>query len=66
MATINQAFGQLQQQFAILGHKISSFFSFIGNKVAHFTKLTLGEQISYGTIILGLTLIITSIILFVL
>ncbi|GEM_PF-2517822 len=48
-----------------LGDNVNSFFGFVGNKLAHFSDLSVGEQIAYGCVLLGIVLVITSIILFV-
>jgi len=66
MATINQVVNQFQQQLNLMARQISAFFSFIGNRISNFTRLALAEQISYGLIGVGLILIITSVILFIL
>lgn len=45
--------------------KISYFFSFVAGKLKNFKNLTLGEQISYSAIGVGLIMILASIVLFV-
>lgn len=45
--------------------KIVNFFSFLGNKLANFKNLTLGEQISYCSIGAGLLLIMVAAVLFI-
>ncbi|MBI4980180.1 hypothetical protein HZC30_01315 [Candidatus Woesearchaeota archaeon] len=44
--------------------KISDFFSFIGNKLQNFKELSVGEQVSFGCIGVGILLILISIVLF--
>ena len=48
-----------------LNQKISSFFGFTGMKLKNFKNLTLGEQISFGAIGVGLVLMVTSVVLFI-
>jgi len=43
----------------------ASFIGFVGGKLQNFPNLTLGEQISYPAIGLGLVLLLTSIVLFI-
>ncbi len=66
MATANQVINQLTQQVALVFRQISSFFSFVFNKVRNFNNLKLQEQIAYGVIGVGLVLTVTSIVLFIL
>ncbi len=48
-----------------IGNSVSRFFWFVSNKLGHFSELSVGEQIAYGCVLLGIVLVITSIILFV-
>ncbi len=48
-----------------IGNQVTTFFSFVADKLAHFSDLTLGEQVAYGCVLLGLVLVITGVILFV-
>ena len=48
-----------------IGDSVSGFFSFVSNKLAHFSELSVGEQIAYGCVLLGMVMVITSVILFV-
>ena len=66
MATANQVINQLTQQVALVFKQISSFFSFVFNKVHNFMNLKLQEQIAYGVIGVGLVLTALSIALFIL
>ncbi|HLD79623.1 MAG TPA: hypothetical protein VJA18_03620 [Candidatus Nanoarchaeia archaeon] len=63
---INQVVNQFQQQMHLLVRQISAFFSFVFNRIKNFSRLALAEQTSYGLIGVGLILIITSVILFIL
>ena len=54
-----------KEQMAVWNQKINNFFKFIGNKLKNFQNITLGEQISYSSIGVGLILIITSTVMFV-
>ncbi len=56
---------QLNQQLNSLSVKINSFFNFIINKLKNYKNLTLGEQISFGVVGGGFTLILISIVLFI-
>ncbi len=47
-----------------IGDKVTTFFEFVGNKLAHFSELSVGEQIAYGCVLLGVVLVITGIIMF--
>ncbi len=64
MVMVNQVFSQIYQELALVSKNFAGFFSMVANKLVNFTKLTLAEQISYGAILVGLTLIITSMIMF--
>lgn len=44
---------------------MEAFFSFLAGKLRNFPNLTLGEQISYGSIGGGLLLILVAVVLFV-
>jgi hypothetical protein len=48
-----------------LNENLNSFVNFIGSKLKNFKNLTIGEQISYPAIGLGLILVLVSIILFI-
>ncbi len=54
-----------KQSLDDMNRNINAFFSFIGNKLKNFKDLSRGEQVSYGSIGLGLVLILVSIVLFV-
>jgi hypothetical protein len=47
-----------------LNQKISNFFSFIGDKLKNFKELSVGEQVSFGCVGVGILLILISIMLF--
>ena len=63
MAIANQVVSQINQQFALLYKQIAAFFNFVFNKIQN---LKLQEQIAYGLIGIGLLLLLTSIVLFIL
>jgi len=48
-----------------INQKINDFFSFVVDKLKNFKDLTLGEQISYCCVGIGLVLVLVSIVLFV-
>ena len=54
-----------QDSLQAMNDSINSFFNFIAGKLSNFKNLSLGEQIAYPCVGLGLLLIVTSIILFV-
>ena len=53
------------EKMARINESINEFFSFIGNKLKNFKRLSLGEQIAYCCVGMGLVLILVSIVLFV-
>ena len=55
----------VSQMIDSVSQAFTSFISFIGGKLQNFPNLTLGEQISYPAIGLGLVLVLTSIVLFI-
>lgn len=55
----------VKRSLANLNQKISDFFRFIGVKLQNFKNLTLGEQISFGVVGVGIVLILISMVLFV-
>ena len=57
--------GQNQQSQGF-SQSISAFFDFINGKLNDFPNLTRGEQISFISIGVGLILILTSMVLFIL
>jgi len=64
MAAFNQIVNNFQQQAMLFNRRISAFFSFIGMKLKHFKALSIQEQISFGLIGIGLVLVVTSAVLF--
>lgn len=64
MATVNQFLGNFQQQLVLFNRRLAAFFTFLGMKLRNFSSLTVQEQISFGLIGVGLILIATSIVLF--
>jgi hypothetical protein len=56
---------KVNAQLKILTDQINSFFSFVGEKLKNYKNLTLGEQVAYPTIGVGLVLILTSLVLFI-
>jgi hypothetical protein len=65
MAAVNQFVGRFQQQLALFNRRFSAFFSFVLNRLKNFKNISLQEQIAYGVTGVGIVLMITSIILFV-
>ncbi|MEK6950467.1 MAG: hypothetical protein AABX13_01965 [Nanoarchaeota archaeon] len=55
----------LNDQLKAINTAITNFFSFIGGKLSNFRNLTLGEQLSYGSIGGGLLLILVAVVLFI-
>ena len=55
----------INQQFADLSKKINNFVNFVSNKLKNFPRLTLGEQISFACVGVGIVLILISFILFI-
>ena len=51
---------------ARMNGKIKSFFSFLGNKLKNFKRLTVNEQVSYSCVGLGFLMMLTSVVLFIL
>lgn len=63
---MNQIKNELQQQVTLFNQRLAAFFGFLLLKLTHFKSLTLAEQLSFGAIGMGLVLVITSAILFLL
>jgi hypothetical protein len=55
-----------QQQIAVLNQKLARFSNFVVGKLKNFSHLSIGEQVSYPAIGLGILLILTSFVLFIL
>ena len=55
-----------KEKMAAMNTKVNNFFKFIGNKLKNFNNITIGEQVSYSSIGVGLILIITSTVMFIL
>jgi len=51
---------------AEINEDINAFVNFIVEKLKNFKILSIGEQVSYSTIVTGLILILVSLILFIL
>jgi|GEM_PF-4450050 len=66
MATVNQIMNGIEQQLVLFGRRVSAFFSFVSSRIKNIKTISLPEQIAYGLIGIGLVLIITSIVLFLL
>ena len=64
MAALNQIMDNFQQQAMLFNRRISAFFLFLGMKLKNFTSLSIQEQISFGLIGIGLILVVTSMVLF--
>ncbi len=54
-----------KDQMDMFNQKVNSFIGFIGDKLSNFSSLSRGEQVSYGSIGLGIILILASLVLFV-
>lgn len=54
-----------KQQLNAWNQKLNNFGLFIVGKLKHFPNISLGEQISYSSIGLGLVLVLVSIVLFI-
>ena len=54
-----------KQQLNKLNQEFEQFATFISGKLKNFKNLSLGEQISYPSIGVGVLLIMTSIVLFI-
>lgn len=52
-------------QLELLAVGFNRSFSFVASRLKHFPQLSLGEQISYPVIGVGLILVIISIIMFI-
>ncbi len=57
--------GKFNEKLDRLNANLNNFFAFVGSKLRNFSRLSLGEQISYSSIGMGLVLIIVSLVLFV-
>tara|TARA_Y100000310_G_scaffold341139_1_gene439306 strand:- start:1466 stop:1645 length:180 start_codon:yes stop_codon:yes gene_type:complete len=55
----------LKQQLDAINQKINNGLNFVVNKLKNFKNLSLGEQISYPSVILGLILVLTSLVMFI-
>ncbi len=55
----------LQDQLNAFNEKINRFIAFIGGKLANFKNLSIGEQISYIAIGLGIILVLTGVVLYI-
>ena len=53
------------QKLQEINQKVNDFINFVIDKLKHFKELSRGEQVSYVSIGIGLFLILTSIILFI-
>ncbi|MBS3123009.1 hypothetical protein J4437_00075 [Candidatus Woesearchaeota archaeon] len=55
----------LKQSFAELNQNLNNFFNFIADKLKNYKNLSLGEQIAYPAVGLGLILLLVSLVMFV-
>jgi hypothetical protein len=55
-----------QDSLQAMNDSINSFFNFIAGKLSNFKNLSLGEQIAYPCVGLGLILIVVSLVMFIL
>lgn len=58
--------GQVGEVFADIGKSISHLFSYVINQLKDFPSLSLGEQISYSAIGVGIVLVLISMVMFIL
>lgn len=65
MAGFKRSLSQLQQQFVLLGQKVTQFFTFIASKLQDYPQLSLGEKIAYPLAGTGLLLILISLVMFI-
>jgi hypothetical protein len=56
---------EFKEQMDQFNLKLNNKINFMINKLKNYTGLSLGEQISYPVILLGLVLILTSIVMFI-
>ncbi|MDP3734132.1 MAG: hypothetical protein Q8R37_02795 [Nanoarchaeota archaeon] len=54
-----------KQQLGVLNHAVASCFNFVGSKLTNFKNLSLGEQVSYSSIGVGMILIMVAVVLFI-
>jgi hypothetical protein len=59
-------FSDINAQLTALGQAITEFFKFLNQRLNDFKNITLGEQISFGAIVIGIIFILISIFLFIL
>ena len=57
--------GQVKEVFAGISQSFSNLFSYVTDQLKDFPSLSLGEQIAYAAIGVGLLLVLISIILFI-
>lgn len=57
--------GQVAEVFAGIGKSFSNLFSYVTNQLKDFPSLSLGEQIAYGAIGVGILLVLISIVMFI-
>lgn len=56
----------INHRLAVFTQKFVGFFTFIAYKLKNFKNLTLGEQLGFGSVGIGLILILISLIMFIL
>ncbi|MBI2151590.1 hypothetical protein HYU21_02580 [Candidatus Woesearchaeota archaeon] len=56
----------LKQSFADFNQNVNDFFNFIADKLKNYKNLSIGEQIAYPAVGLGLILILVSLVMFIL
>ncbi|MFH1275991.1 MAG: hypothetical protein ABIH82_02680 [Candidatus Woesearchaeota archaeon] len=61
----NQLTAQFNQQINLINQNFNILVNFVSAKLKDFPNLTIGEQVSYPAIGLGLVLILISIVLFI-
>lgn len=55
----------VKERFNVFTEAFGSFFQFVASKLQNFRNLTLGEQIAYCGVGVGLLLLLVSLVLFV-
>ena len=56
---------EVKEKLSMLQESFSAGVDFLKGKLSHFKQLSLGEQISYPAVGLGLLLVLVSVVLFI-
>ncbi len=65
MISFAQFKDNLADNLAVIHQRINAFVSFVINKLKNFKRLTLGEQIAYAGVGVGLLLVLAAMVLFI-